>query len=379
LLFETLLANPRLLELLVRLFDASAAFSESAIRRPELIEEIARGRTLSTTASVSEYMDALRANPENLAPLEWVRSFREAEVLRILLRDILGVASLMELQAEMTNLAEACVRFCQENIPNADRLTILALGKFGGQELLYGADLDVVLIGEEPGPAERLIAALSASTNAGRVFPIDTRLRPEGEQGMLVVTLAGYESYFSGRAQTWEQQALTKARVISGPESTEVEELIAKVWEQLRSRPNIKAEIAGMYERIIKERAKSGDEQELKTGRGGLISIEFLVQSVEISLGIREQNTLKALQRVGHQLREGESDTLANDYLFYRRIESILRRANNQSVSSLPAHDSEQTKLALRLGFRDRQMFLDDYRLRRNRDEEIVRKHFYGP
>jgi len=378
LLFETLLANPRLLELLVRLFDASAAFSESAIKRPELIEEIARGRTLSTAADVTDYMDALWANPENLAPLEWVRTFREAEVLRILLRDILGVASLVELQAEMTNLAEACVRFCQVNIAGADRLTIVALGKFGGQELLYGADLDVVFIGEEPGPAERLIAALSASTNAGRVFPIDTRLRPEGEQGMLVVTLSGYDSYFSGRAQTWEQQALTKARVISGPESTEVAGLIAKVWERLRVRPNTKAEIAGMYERIIKERAKSGDEQGFKTGRGGLISIEFLVQSLEISAGIREQNTLKALQRVGHRLKEGESDTLANDYLFYRRIESILRRANNQSVSSLPPHGPEQAKLALRLGFRDRETFLDDYRLRRARDEEIVRKYFYG-
>jgi glutamine synthetase adenylyltransferase len=69
---------------------------------------------------------------------------------------------------------------------------------------------------------------------------------------------------------------------------------------------------------------------------------------------------------------------LAGDYLFYRRIESILRRANNQSVSSLPAHKSEQAKLALRMGFQDREMFLKDYHLRRTRDEEIVRKYFYG-
>src|SRR5260370_38137514 len=128
----------------------------------------------------------------------------------MLLRDWWGVSLLLEFAAEMSNLAEACVRFCQENIAGANRLTIVALGKFGGQELLYGADLDVVFIGEEPGPAERLIAALSASTNAGRVFPIETRLRPEGEQGMLVVTLSRSDSHFSGRAQTWVQQALTK-------------------------------------------------------------------------------------------------------------------------------------------------------------------------
>jgi glutamate-ammonia-ligase adenylyltransferase len=278
----------------------------------------------------------------------------------------------------MTNLADACVRFCQENIPGADRLTIVALGKFGGQELLYGADLDVVFIGEEPGPAGQWIAALSATTNASRVFPIDTRLRPEGDNGMLVVTLGAYESYFNGRAQTWEHQALTKARVISGPEQAEVDRLITKAWERLRTRSNTKAEIAGMYERIVKERAKGGDWPEFKTGRGGLIAIEFLVQSLEIELGVREPNTLKALELVGGQLRNDESETLANDYLFYRRIESILRRANNQSVSSLPAPDSEQTKLALRMGFRDRGEFTDEYHLRRTRDDEIVRKHFYG-
>jgi glutamate-ammonia-ligase adenylyltransferase len=377
LLFETLLANPRLLELLVRLFDASAAFSELAIRHPELIEEVARGRTLDTTVSGPEYMAALEANPENLAPLEWVRAFRESEVLRILLRDILGTASLGDLQTEMTNLADTCVRFCQGNIPGADRLTIVALGKFGGQELLYGADLDVVFIGEEPGPAERLIAALSATTNAGRVFPIDTRLRPEGDHGMLVVTRSGYESYFDGRAQTWEQQALTKARVISGLEQSEIEKLITKVWERLRTRPNTKLEIAGMYERIVKERTKGGDWHEFKTGRGGLIGIEFLVQSLEIELGVREPNTLKGLELVGGRLGKDESETLTNDYLFYRRIESILRRANNQSVSSLPAQEPEQTKLALRMEFPDRETFLEDYRLRRKQDDEIVRKYFH--
>jgi glutamate-ammonia-ligase adenylyltransferase len=378
LLFETLLANPRLLELLVRLFDASAAFSELAIRRPELIEEIARGRALGARPDVSEYTAILRANPENLAPLEWVRTFREAEVLRILLQDILSAASLPDLQAEMTNLADACVQYCQETISGADALTIIALGKFGGQELLYGADLDVVLIGEQPAPAGRLIAALGATTDAGRVFPIDTRLRPEGEHGMLVVTLSGYESYFNGRAQTWEHQALTKARVLAGPEKTEVESLIARAWQQLRGRPNTKGEIAGMLERIVKERAKNRDFYEFKTGRGGLIAIEFMVQSLEIESGTREQNTLRALQGVASLLAEGELGTLTNDYLFYRRIESVLRRANNQSVSSIPSQESEQAKLASRMGFADPRALLDDYRLRRNRDDGIVRRHFYG-
>jgi glutamine synthetase adenylyltransferase len=109
-----------------------------------------------------------------------------------------------------------------------------------------------------------------------------------------------------------------------------------------------------------------------------LIGIEFLVQSLEIELGLREPNTWKGLELVGGRLGKDESETLANDYLFYRRIESILRRANNQSVSSLPAQEAEQTKLALRVGFPDRKTFFDDYQLRRTRDDEIVRRYFHG-
>ena len=376
LLFETLLANPRLLELLVRLFDASGAFSEVVIRSPELLEEIARGRELGVSLTTPEFANLLNAKPENVQPLDWIRIFRQSEILRILLRDVLGLAPLTELQGEMTALAEACVGYCRQVIPDAEKLTIIAMGKFGGQELLYGADLDVVFIGPDPAPAEHLISALSATTYAGRVFPIDARLRPEGENGMLVVTLNGYRSYFGGRAQTWERQALTKARVLDGPEKSELEQLISQIWQKLRVEPDVKARIGAMYQRIVKERTKSGDFYAFKTGGGGLIALEFFVQSLQIELGIREPNTLKAVQQLGSALGSAELDVLTTDYLFYRRIESILRRAQNHSVSALPSQEEEQAKLALRMGYPDRQSFVEDYRLRRSRDEGLVQGYF---
>jgi [glutamine synthetase] adenylyltransferase / [glutamine synthetase]-adenylyl-L-tyrosine phosphorylase len=376
LLFETLLANPRLLELVLRLFDASAAFSEVVIRAPELLEEIARGRELGVSLTAPEFANLLAAKPENVQPLDWVRIFHQSEVLRILLRDVLGLAQLPELQSEMTALADACVGYCRQVIPDADMLTIIALGKFGGQELLYGADLDVVFIGQEPARAERLISALSATTYAGQVFPIDARLRPEGENGMLVVTLNGYRSYFGGRAQTWERQALTKARVLDGPQKFELEQLIDQIWQELRAEPGVKARIGAMYQRIVKERAKSGDFYAFKTGRGGVIALEFFVQSLQIELGIREPNTLRAIERVSGVLDPVEMDMLTADYLFYRRIDSILRRAQNHSVSALPSQPEEQAKLALRMGYRDRESFIEDYRLRRSRNERLVQGYF---
>jgi glutamate-ammonia-ligase adenylyltransferase len=361
LLFETLLANPRLLDLLVRLFDASGAFSELAIRRPELVEEIARGRSLGELQSRDNFLLSLETNPAGLPPLTWIRDFQHAEMLRILLRDVLGFAALPQLQQEATNLAEACVAFAQTVISGAPDLTIIALGKFGGRELLYGADLDLVFIGDTYGPAEALIAALSATTQGGRVFPIDTRLRPEGESSPLVVTLERYESYFRERAQNWEKQALTKARVLSGPGSGAAERIIDSAWNSLRNDPRWRSDLASMYDRIVRERGKhDADLIAFKAGRGGLIAIEFIVQYLEIQSGKREPNTLDAIAAEADQFTQTEREELTQDYLFFRKMESVLRRMENNSVSQLPASAADQEKIAHRLGFKDRSAMIAD-------------------
>jgi glutamate-ammonia-ligase adenylyltransferase len=380
LLFETLLANPRLLELLIRLFDASGAFSELAIHRPELVEEIARGRSLGERQSRENFLSSLVSNPTNLPPLTWIRDFQHAEMLRILLRDVLGFADLPQLQEEVTNLAEACVAFCQTVIPGAEDLTIIALGKFGGRELLYGADLDLVFIGDTPGPAEALIAALSVSTEWGRVFPIDTRLRPEGESAPLVVTLERYESYFRERAQNWEKQALTKARVLCGPHARAAERIIENAWNSLRDDPEWRSNLASMYDRIVRERGKhDSDLIAFKAGRGGLIAIEFIVQYLEIQSGKREPNTLDAIAAVADQLSPTETVDLTQDYLFFRKMESVLRRIENISVSQLPSSIPDQEKIAHRLGFPDRATMIDDQRSRRQRIESLFQRIVRGP
>jgi [glutamine synthetase] adenylyltransferase / [glutamine synthetase]-adenylyl-L-tyrosine phosphorylase len=379
LLFETLLANPRLLELLVRLFDASGTFSELAIHRPELVEEIARGRSLGERQSRENFLSSLVSNPTNLPPLTWIRDFQHAEMLRILLRDVLGFADLPQLQEEVTNLAEACVAFCQTVIPGTEDLTIIALGKFGGRELLYGADLDLVFIGDTPGPAEALIAALSVSTEWGRVFPIDTRLRPEGESAPLVVTLERYESYFRERAQNWEKQALTKARVLSGPHASAAERIIEDAWNSLRNDPGWRSNLASMYDRIVRERGKhDSDLIAFKAGRGGLIAIEFIVQYLQIQSGKRVPNTSDGIAAVADQLSPIEREDLTQDYLFFRKMESVLRRIENSSVSQLPSSVPDQEKTARRLGFPDRATMIDDQRNRRQRVESLFQRIVRG-
>jgi glutamate-ammonia-ligase adenylyltransferase len=372
LLFETLLANPKLMELLIRLFDASPLFSDIVIRRPQLIEEIARGRNLAVSATKEQFLQGLDRREEDLPVLDWVRVYRRAEAGRILLRDVLNTGSQEELQLEMTALAEACLEYCSGQIQGAQDLTIIALGKFGGRELLYGADLDVVFIGETPAPAGALIEAMAIKTAEGRIFPLDTRLRPEGENGPLVVTRTTYETYFAGRAQFWEAQALTKARVLCGPEKEAVATTIGAVWSRACDEPELSQHIYKMYERIVKERGKG--EGQFKAGRGGLIAIEFVVQSLQMQNRIRETNTRNAIGRLENILTDIESRTLKTSYDFFRRVESVLRRANNRSISELPSTELQQRRLALRMGFPGRTEFLDTYNAHCEAVEEIVQR-----
>ncbi|MBV9998353.1 MAG: hypothetical protein JO015_04480, partial [Verrucomicrobia bacterium] len=371
-LFETLLANPRLLELLVRLFDASAFFSEIVIRRPQLIEEVARGRDLSASHTVADFEKGLAQNYETLDPGTWVRVYRRAELVRLVLKNVLGLASLEALQEEMTNLAEACLHFCMQLAGSSTGLTVLALGKFGGRELLYGADLDVVLVGEDPLLAERLIKFMNTKTSEGRVFGLDTRLRPEGESGALVVGLDQYQAYFENRAQVWEMQSLSKARVVGGPHAAPLAEAVRRMWEKAAERGDLRDRIGEMYLRVVTQREKGSDFYHLKTGRGGLMAVEFATQYLQMREKIFETNTLHALGRLGERGRESQTGTLADAYRFFRQLEAALRRVDNSSVSQLPQSPDDQAQLAKRVGFGSREELLSRYTRERGEVHRIV-------
>lgn len=347
-LFETLLVNPRVLELLVKLFDASSALGEIAIRRPQLVEEVARLGNLGEPISMDGHLAGLARDDEGLPWAEWLRAYRRAQQLRIGLRDLLGFASLREVFAECSSLAEACVVFAQRKLGLDGNLTVVALGKFGGRELAYGADLDVLFIGPDPLAAASLVRAMTESTVEGRVFPMDARLRSDGDKGQLAVTLAEWQDYFArGRGELWEAQSLTKARPISGPEQGAWLAAAQRVWREHGSRPDLFERIAGMLDRVAQHRG--GDPVlDFKTGAGGLMWIEFFVQARQMRAGLWEPDTLEALARL--DLPAGTSEALADAYLFLRKVETVLRRMDDTPVSRLPGDPVEQARVARRCG-----------------------------
>ncbi len=363
-LFELLVVNPKLLELLVKTFDASRYAGDLLIRRPQLLEEITRGGMLDREVSVAQHLQRLDRLEISATSLDLLRVYRQTQLLRIFLRDVLGLADLASVFTEHSALAEACLVFVNRLGGSESDLTIIAMGKFGGSEIGYGADLDVVFVGEDVRAAQHLMVAMAQPTAEGSVWTLDARLRPDGEKGNLACSLTAYAAYFQTRAQLWEVQALTRARPLAGPLQQEFMEFAKLIWRHVGQRDDLYAQIDAMLQRIRRERGRASDELDFKTGTGGVIEAEFLVQALQMRADVWEPQMASALRQLTAKKIIGAEDaaSLKENYTHLRAIESVLRRWENKSVSTLPADEAAQRKLAARVGADSLDAFAQRYR-----------------
>jgi glutamate-ammonia-ligase adenylyltransferase len=376
LLFELLVANPRLLESLVKIFDISRFGGEVLIRRPQLLEDITRDPSFDQRRSLTENLrrlDSLGADANNLDP---IRAYRQRQLLRIILRDALGLGTPAVTLAELSDLAEACLLFTARLFED-QQLTIIALGKFGGREISYGADLDVIFVGDDTRAAQNLIIEMKQRTAEGKIWPLDARLRPEGEKGPLVCSLETYQSYYEQRAQLWEIHALSRARPVSGPAGNRFIEIAQSYWKKAGERPDLFVQIDNMLQRIQRERGSGSDFLDLKTGRGGIIEAEFLVQALQMRENLWEQNLERAIDRLHQhgQMNDSEVGKLKDAYGLLRHFELVLRRYENRSVSTIPNDPDEQRKFAVRLGYHVFDAFRRDYVNARDTIHTLYERH----
>src|SRR6266545_7255273 len=375
LLFELLVANPKLLELVVKTFDASRFAGDLLIRRPQLLEEITRDPTFSGARPMAEHLRRLDSLGASVFHLDPVRAYRQRQILRVMLRDVLDSgrpATWKHLGSEVSDLAEACLLFTIRRLAGK-QLTVIALGKFGGHELSYGADLDVLFVGgahssemkagEEVRAAQNLVVNMAQPTSEGNIWALDARLRPEGEKGPLVCPLETYQAYYERRAQLWETHALTRARPVTGPLGAQFIEIAQHYWRKASQRPDLFEQIDNMLERIRRERGRGSDFLDFKTGVGGMIEGEFLVQALQMHENIWEPNWERAVDRLRERgiLNNAEAARLKKAYGLLRRYESALRRYENKAVSALPRDPGEQRKVSVRLGYDNFEAFRRDY------------------
>ncbi len=330
----------------------------------------------------------------------WLRElqrFRRLISLRIAYRELGGVADIRDSLKELSALADFCMQEvlaqtlrkheARWGIPWNDelnrqaRICVLGLGKLGGGELNFCSDVDLIFFFDGRGncrKAERVTAVsneeffgrvarefsqmLQENSEEGFLYNVDLRLRPEGDSGPLVRSLASMENYYAAAGQTWERLALVKARVVAGSEAlgAELFESLASFRYPRRPPPGLFAEIAGVKLRIEREVLKENLDLHLKTGPGGIREIEFFVQALQmVNAGrnpfLQTTSTIEALVRLHRyqQVTDADYAFLMETYLFFRSLEHRLQMREEKQTHRLPddVDEEEWQLLADSMGF----------------------------
>jgi glutamate-ammonia-ligase adenylyltransferase len=318
-----LLENPSTLSRLLELAGQSAMLARLLAEHPVLLDELLDARLFErapTRADIEAGLDrqiAAISQDDTEGQLNAMRDFQRATLFRIAIADRFGDLPLMQVSDRLTDIAEIVIGLAlglagreleqKHGVPmhgEGDDLAesgmiVVAYGKLGGLELGYGSDLDLVFlhdseggVQESTGPAvidnqryfvrlvRRLIHFLSVQTSSGRLYEIDTRLRPDGASGMLVASLGSFARYQRDEAWAWEHQALLRSRSVAGPCH------LQEAFERVRlatltsavKRDSLKDEVARMRRRMRTELATgTALEFDIKQDTGGLADIEFLI------------------------------------------------------------------------------------------------------
>ncbi|MEE8339767.1 MAG: bifunctional [glutamate--ammonia ligase]-adenylyl-L-tyrosine phosphorylase/[glutamate--ammonia-ligase] adenylyltransferase [Xanthomonadales bacterium] len=305
-----------------------------------------------------------------------LRRFRNRQMLRIVWRDLCGLATLAETFCDLTRLAELCLQTAidehgyrlQEKYgkPRAgdgseQRLFVIGMGKFGGGELNLSSDIDVMFCYPQTGAcdgrrklandqyftrlARAVIASLSEVTEDGFCFRVDTRLRPFGNSGPLTSSIAAMEQYYQHEGRDWERYALVKARPVGG-DLVSGTQLLAKlrpfIYRRYIDFGSVEA-LQEMHASVREDAQRKNRMDDIKRGPGGIREIEFLVQCFQILRGGREPSLQtpsldQALTQIASlELMSPETvSEVRRDYVFLRRLENRIQALRDQQTHRLP-------------------------------------------
>jgi glutamate-ammonia-ligase adenylyltransferase len=319
--------------------------------------------------------------------------FVQRERLRIAAGDVLGHADVSAVGAGLTNLAEAVLAevlggLDTEGVPFA----VIAMGRFGGAELSYPSDLDVLFVYDGATASDAEIAEHTAetlrhivrgSTPAQRLYELDADLRPEGKQGPLARSFDAYANYYDRWASPWELQALTRARPVAGDPGVAarfIELVGAHVWASPPG-PEAVREIRRMKARIERERIPVGEDPQfhLKLGRGSLSDVEWTVQLLQLRDQVQEPGTIAALEalRGAGALDDADASVLAEAYRFCEQARNRWFLVKGGPGDSLPAAPEQLARLARSLGT-DGSNLREEYRRVTRRARAVFERLFYG-
>jgi len=405
-IFAVLAENPELLELLSRLFSTSGYLSGFLIRHPEYLDVLTLKDVIKEFGSreemVGELKKILSEEEEYEGKLDAIRRFKHVETLKLCLRDLnrevdpIYVGNFLSMLAE--SVLEVGLLLAGEVLGSTlgrkgtpEDIIILGMGKLGGMEMSYNSDLDIIFIykGDEheffSKLGQKVISILSIPTNEGFAYKIDTDLRPSGRSGTLVTSFEAFRRYHEQSARLWERQALIRARPSAGNMDLgrEVMKTIEYFVYKQPLQVDFQKEIYHLRARMEKEIAREDKIRlNLKTGKGGIVDIEFLIQMLQLKSGlyyegVRKQNTLEALNglRKCGVIDEMVFIKLKDGTYFLKKLENLLRLLHDRSISEL--HESDFHKLALELDMKENGEKLREIYISKTEEiREIYEKYF---
>lgn len=348
--------------------------------RDDLLASVGLGKL--ATAGFQRLASAVAHEPD---AADRLRLANKRHLVRIAARDLScddPSAIVDDIAAELADLADAvmicALAIARSQVANSElvRLGIIALGKCGAQELNYLSDIDVLFIGEPASPqggtaealiiANRLAAATmricSAHSGCGTIWQVDAALRPEGNAGPLVRSLAGHRAYYEKWAKNWEFQAMLKARPMAGdPELTRgFTEIVGPLVWQVGGRENFMTEMQAMRHRVIELIPAADSDREVKLSAGGLRDVEFSVQMLQLVHGriderLRHRSTLVSLHALAEHGYVGRADAAALDaaYRFERCLEHRIQLQHLRRSHLLPPAGMDREHIARSLGLAD--------------------------
>ena len=408
-LYTILSTSPGILKALVVLFSGSQALTDSLLSDPSYFDWLKNPDTLAKSKSrdgfMRDYYDLAGEDYLGNKTPDLIRKFKKREYIRIGLRDLMGETDFQETGMDVSLLADICLQVAYEyadrecrkkygapfyetadgNLEEAE-FAIIGMGKLGGLELNYSSDIDLIYIytsskGETQPKGEfgeiigistheyftklalLVTKTINEITSQGNVFRVDLELRPEGNSGEIVNSLASCEIYYQSWGRTWERQALMKARVCAGSEA--LGEEFFKLMEPFIYRRSLDfaavEEIRGMKEKINQslKRKKSGGGN-IKLGYGGIREVEFTVQAYQLIFGGRDKSmriantlgVLKKLFQLGFVTKD-DYRNLREAYIFLRNLENRVQISFGLQTHLLPEDEARLAILALKMGIEE--------------------------
>ena len=325
-----MIERPQVLDRVIDLAAASDWALRYVTRHPLLLDELMDGRTLATAIDYQAWRRDLAARfnaagDDAERAIDDIRHFQQNETFRLLLKDIAGLLPLEILSDHLSALADAVVEVTLAHLlraaklPDSARLAVIAYGRWGGKELGYASDLDLIFLMPDDAVehrdqltrvAQRLQSWLTTMTAAGRAYDIDVRLRPDGAAGLLLSTVSAFAEYQRDKAWTWEHQALTRARFAAGDAATgaEFERIRNEIIARPRDWPKLRADVIEMRARVAEghPNRKAGELFDLKHDNGGLVDMEFAVQALVLRYGAVQPTMRADHGNIALAIRAGE-------------------------------------------------------------------------